>query len=50
MLTLGFVVFDSTEDNDMDTRFKGIRIKAEDDRRIVVFGQHEEVASNDAYL
>ena len=49
-IPLGFVVFDSTEDNDMDTRFEGIRIKAEDDRRIVVFGQHEEVASNDAYL
>ena len=49
-IPLGFVVFNSTEDNDMDTRFKGIRIKAEDDRRIVVFGQHEEVASNDAYL
>ena len=43
-------MFDSTEDNDLDTRFKGIRVKAEDDRRIVVFGQHEEVASNDAYL
>ena len=49
-IPLGFVVFDSTEDNDIDTRFKGIRIKAKDDRRIVVFGQHEEVASNDAYL
>ena len=49
-IPLGFVVLDSTEDNDMDTRFKGIRIKAEDDRRIVVFGQHEEVASTEAYL
>ena len=49
-IPLGFVVFDSTVDNDDDTRFKGIRIKAEGDRRVVVFGQHEEVASNDAYL
>ena len=49
-IPLGFVVFHSTEDHDYDTRFKGIRIKAEDDRKIVVFGQHEEVASNDAYL
>ena len=49
-VSLGLVVFDSTEDNQMDTQFKGIRIKAEDDRRIVMFGQHEEVASNDAYL
>ena len=49
-IPLGFVVFDSTVDTETDTRFKGIHIKAEDDRRIVVFGQHEEVASNDAYL
>ena len=49
-IPLGFVVFDSTEDNDVDARFKGIRIKAEDDRRVVVFGHHEEVASNDGYL
>ena len=49
-IPLGFVVFDSSEDSETDTRFKGIRIKAEDDRRIIVFGQNEEVASNDAYL
>ena len=48
-IPIGFVVFDSTTDV-MDSRFKGIRIKAEDNRRIVVFGQNEEVASNDAYL
>ena len=48
-MSIGFVVFDSTTDM-MDSRFKGIRIKAEDNRRIVVFGQNEEVASNDAYL
>ena len=49
-IPLRFVVFNSTVDNVNDTRFKGIRIKAENDRKIVVFGQHEEVASNDAYL
>ena len=49
-IPLGFIVFDSSEDTDEDTRFKGLRIKAEDDRRVVVFGHHEEVASNDAYL
>ena len=46
----GFVVFDSSEDSATDSRFKGIRIKAEKDRRIVVFGHHEEEASNDVYL
>ena len=49
-IPLGFVVFDSSVDSETDTRFKGIRIKAEDNRRIIVFGQNEEVASNDAYL
>ena len=49
-IPLGFIVFDSSEDSETDTRFKGICIKAEDDRRIIVFGQNEEVASNDAYL
>ena len=49
-IPIGLVVFDSTVDNDDDTRFKGIHIKAQGDRRIVVIGQHEEVASNDAYL
>ena len=50
-ISIGFVVFDSTDPDDTeDSLFKGIRIKAEGDRRIVVFGQNEEVASNDAYL
>ena len=49
-IPLRFVVFDSTEESMVDTQFKGIRIKAQDNRTIVVFGQHEEVASNDAYL
>ena len=49
-IPLRFVVFDSSEDSDTDSQFKGIRIKAQNDRRIVVFGHHEEVASSDAYL
>ena len=49
-IPIRFVVFDSTVDNTADSRFKGIHIKAEDGRKIVVFGQNEEVASNDAYL
>ena len=49
-ISLGFVVFDSSEDSPTDSRFKGIHIKAESTKMIVVFGQHEEVASNDVYL
>ena len=49
-IPLEFVVFDSSEDSMSDSQFKGIRIKAEGNRKIVVFGQHEETASNDAYL
>ena len=50
-ISLGFVVFDSSNpQNTEDSLYKGIHIKAENDRRIVVFGQNEEVASNDAYL
>ena len=48
-ISIGFVVFDSITDV-MDSLYKGIHIKAEDNRRIVVFGQNEEVGSNDAYL
>ena len=47
---IGLVVFDSSENSDTDSQLKGIRIKAQGNRRIVVFGQNEEVASNDAYL
>ena len=43
-------MFDSTEESAEDTQFKGIRIKAQGSRRIVVFGHHEEMASNDGYL
>ena len=49
-IPLGLIVFDSSEDTNEDTRFKGILIRAQDDRRVVVFGQHEETASNDAFL
>jgi len=48
--TLGLIVFDSTVNSATDSQYKGIRIKAQDNRKIVVFGQHEEEASNDAYL
>ena len=49
-IPLEFIVFDSTEDSKEDSQFKGIRIKAPGNKKVVVFGQHEEVASNDAYL
>ena len=50
-IPIEFVVFDSSDPQDTaDSLYKGIHIKAEDNRRIVVFGQNEEVASNDAYL
>ena len=49
-IPIEFVVSDSTEDSTIDSRFKGIRIKTQGKRKIVVFGQHEEVGSNDAYL
>ena len=49
-ISLGLIVFDSSVDSMTDSLFKGIHIKAEDNGRIVVFGQNEEVASNDAFL
>ena len=50
-IPIGFLVFDSSNPQDTrDSLYKGIHIKAEGNRRIVVFGQNEEVASNDAYL
>ena len=50
-IPIGLVVFDSSDKKDTaDSLYKGIHIKAQGNRRIVVFGQHEEVASNDAYL
>ena len=50
-IPIRFVVFDSSNPQDTeDSLYKGIHIKAEGNRRIVVFGQNEELASNDAYL
>ena len=50
-IPIGFVVFDSSNPQDTrDSLYKGIHIKAEGNRRIVVFGQNEEVATNDVYL
>ena len=49
-IPIGNVVFDSTAESAEDTQFKGIRIKAQGNRRIVVFCQNEEMASNDGYL
>ena len=49
-LPIGFVVFDSTEESAEDSLFKGIHIRALNNRRIAVFGQNEEVASNDGYV
>ena len=48
-LFLEAIVFE-TDPDDPAERFKGIRIKAEDNRKIVVYAQHEELASNDGYL
>ena len=42
-------MFDSTQSN-ITERFKGIHIKAESGKRIAVFGQNEQLASNDAFL
>ena len=49
-IPIGFVVFDSTEESAEDSLFKGIHIRALQGRRIAVFGQNEEVASNDGYV
>ena len=48
-IPLEMIVYDSTQSNSAEW-FKGIYIKAKNGRKIVVFGQHEEIASNDAYL
>ena len=48
-MPLGIIVYDSTQPNTAE-RFKGIHIKTKDSKKIVVFGQNEELASNDAYL
>ena len=48
-ISLELVVFDSTQSN-ISERFKGISIKAESGRKLAVFGQNEQLASNDAFL
>ena len=48
-MPLGIIVSDSTQPNTAE-RFKGIHIKTKNGKRIVVLGQNEQVASNDAYL
>ena len=48
-ISLELIVFDSTQSN-VSERFKGISIKAEGGAKIAVFGQNEQLASNDAFL
>ena len=48
-MSTGIIVTDSTQPN-IAERFKGINIKTKNGKKIVVYGQNEEVASNDAYL
>ena len=48
-IPLNLIVFDSTQSN-VTERFKGISIKAESGKTIAVFGQNEQLASNDAFL
>ena len=48
-MPIEIIVFDSTQSNSAEW-FKGIHIKAKNGRKIVLFGQNEQVASNDAYL
>ena len=43
-------MFNSTEASMTDSHFKGIHIQARNNRRIIVFGQNEEVASNDGFV
>ena len=47
-IPLNLIVFESAPV--MSERFKGIRVKAENNRKIIVFGQYEELGSNDAYV
>ena len=48
-MPLGIIVSDSTQPNTAE-QYKGIHIKTKNGKKIVVFGQHEEEASNDVYL
>ena len=47
--TLDLIVSESAPVT-ISERFKGIRIKAEHNRKIIVFGQNEQLGSNDAYV
>ena len=49
-IPIQFVVLGVFEDNATYSKFKGIHIKAEGSKKIIVFGHHEEEGSNDAYL
>ena len=48
-IPLDLIVSESAPET-ISERYKGIRIKAEHNRKIIVFGQHEELGSNDAYV
>ena len=43
------IVFETNPGNPAD-KFKGIRINTNSNRKIVVYGQHEQLASNDGFL
>ena len=48
-IPLEFIVCESAPET-ISERYKGIRVKAEHSRKIIVFGQNEELGSNDAYV
>ena len=48
-IPLELIVFDSTQSN-ISQQFKGISVKAESGKKLVVFGQNEQLGSNDAFL
>ena len=48
-MPIEIIVSDSTQSNSAEW-FKGIHIKTKNGKKLVIFGQNEQVASNDAYL
>ena len=48
-LSIEIIVSDSTQSNTAEW-FKGIHIKSKNGKKLVIFGQNEQVGSNDAYL
>ena len=48
-MSLEIIVSDSIQPSTTE-RFKGIHIKTKNGKKVVIFGQNEEIASNDAYL